>query len=229
MNILFFLKPKSEVAYVHDYGTLRQVLETMEYHKYASIPMLNKSGEYVGTITEGDLLWGIKRYTNLNLKEAENIFIQDFPRKVDYVAVSINSDMEDLLQKAMNQNFVPVVDDQKKFIGIVTRKSIMEYCYEKLKNLADYKTNLNYKSSGWFFLCNLYKNGKTRKRCKRMNDSAFLNSRRTGIFKDMSNGTICIPKDLRDNNGLEKNDRVELIPMQEGIYIRKAYGEKKCQ
>ena len=94
---------------------------------------------------------------------------------------------------------------------------------------ADYKTNLNYKSSGWFFLCNLYKNGKTRKRCKRMNDSAFLNSRRTGIFKDMSNGTICIPKDLRDNNGLEKNDRVELIPMQEGIYIRKAYGEKKCQ
>ena len=39
----------------------------------------------------------------------------------------------------MNQNFVPVVDDQKKFIGIVTRKSIMEYCYEKLKNF-DRKT-----------------------------------------------------------------------------------------
>ena len=78
----------------------------------------------------------ISWYTN-NLKEAENIFIQDFPRKVDYVAVSINSDMEDLLQKAMNQNFVPVVDDQKKFIGIVTRKSIMEYCYEKLKNLPE--------------------------------------------------------------------------------------------
>ncbi len=74
---------------------------------------------------------------NLNLKEAENIFIQDFPRKVDYVAVSTYSDMEDLLQKAMNQNFVPVVDDQKKFIGIVTRKSIMEYCYEKLKNLPE--------------------------------------------------------------------------------------------
>ena len=113
------------MAYVHDYGTLRQVLETMEYHKYASIPMLNKSGEYVGTITEGDLLWGIKRYTNLNLKEAENIFIQDFPRKVDYVAVSINSDMEDLLQKAMNQNFVPVVYRncyKKEYYGILLRK-----------------------------------------------------------------------------------------------------------
>ena len=137
MNILFFLKPKNEVAYVHDYGTLRQVLETMEYHKYASIPMLNKEGEYVGTITEGALLWGIKRNTNLNLKEAENIFIRDFPRKADYMPVSIDSDMEDLIRKSMDQNFVPVVDDQKKFIGIVTRKSIIEYCYEKLKNLPE--------------------------------------------------------------------------------------------
>ena len=118
--------------------------------------------------------------------------------------------------------------------GMIDEVGGIKEAFAKLHSLidkekADYKTNLNYKSSGWFFLCNLYKNGKTRKRCKRMNDSAFLNSRRTGIFKDMSNGTICIPKDLRDNNGLEKNDRVELIPMQEGIYIRKAYGEKKCQ
>lgn len=134
---LILFKTKKRSGLCSRLWHLRQVLETMEYHKYASIPMLNKSGEYVGTITEGDLLWGIKRYTNLNLKEAENIFIQNFPRKVDYVAVSINSDMEDLLQKAMNQNFVPVVDDQKKFIGIVTRKSIMEYCYEKLKNLPE--------------------------------------------------------------------------------------------
>lgn len=137
MNILFFLTPKSDVAYVHDYATLRQVLETMEYHKYACIPMLNKNGEYVGTITEGDLLWGIKKYRNLDLKKSENIFIQDFPRKVDYAPVSIDADMEDLIRKSMDQNFVPVVDDQRKFIGIVTRKSIIEYCYEKLKNLPE--------------------------------------------------------------------------------------------
>lgn len=49
MNILFFLHPKQEVAYVYDDCTLRQVLETMEHHKYASIPMLNRQGEYVGT------------------------------------------------------------------------------------------------------------------------------------------------------------------------------------
>ena len=43
--------------------------------------------------------------------------------------------MEDLLQKAMNQNFVPVVDDMNNFIGIITRKSIIEYCYNQLLEL----------------------------------------------------------------------------------------------
>ena len=78
-----------------------------------------------------------QKYTHLNVKEAETIFIQNFPRKADYEAVSADADMEDLIQKAMNQNFVPVVDDQKKFIGIITRKSIIEYCYEKLKKAKE--------------------------------------------------------------------------------------------
>lgn len=54
--------------------------------------MLNKAGEYVGTMTEGDLLWGIKKYTHLNVKEAETIFIHNFPRKADYEAVSADAD-----------------------------------------------------------------------------------------------------------------------------------------
>lgn len=131
---MFFLKPKSEVAYIYNYSTLRQAMETMEYHKYASIPMLNRAGEYVGTITEGDILWGIKDYKNLNLQKSEKIIISDFPRKADYDAVSADSDMEDLIKKAMNQNFVPVVDDQNKFIGIITRRSIIEYCYKAIKD-----------------------------------------------------------------------------------------------
>lgn len=40
--------------------------------------------------------------------------------------------MEELINRAMNQNFVPVVDDQDKFIGIITRKDIIQYFYNKL-------------------------------------------------------------------------------------------------
>lgn len=133
MNILFFLRPKSEVAYIYDYHTLRQALEIMEYHKYSSVPILNREGKYVGTITEGDLLWSLKKRNLLNLKDAEDVSIMKIERRMDYLSVSAESDMEDLIERAMEQNFVPVVDDQGHFIGIITRRDIIGYCYDKIK------------------------------------------------------------------------------------------------
>ncbi len=127
MNILFFLTPKSEVAYIYDEESLRQALEKMEYHKYSAVPILSRQGRYVGTLTEGDLLWYIKNQLSLNLQEAQRIPVTAVPRRSDNFPVNADSKMEDLLDKAMKQNFVPVLDDDKSFIGIVTRKDILKY------------------------------------------------------------------------------------------------------
>ena len=68
MNILFFLSPKQDLMYVYDDFTLRQTLEKWENNRYASIPVLNRRGEYVGTLTEGDILWGLKKFHGLDLE-----------------------------------------------------------------------------------------------------------------------------------------------------------------
>ena len=133
MNILFFLTPKSEVAYIYDDQTLRQVREIMEYHRYTAVPVINKQGKYIGTITEGDMLWGIKNEYNLSLRGAEHMPVTTIPRRSDNRPVSIDATMEDMIDKALNQNFVPVVDDQENFIGIITRRDIIKYCYKKMK------------------------------------------------------------------------------------------------
>ena len=70
MNILFFLSPKQDLMYVYDDFTLRQTLEKWENNRYASIPVLNRKGEYVGTLTEGDILWGLKKFHGLDLEAA---------------------------------------------------------------------------------------------------------------------------------------------------------------
>ena len=127
MNILFFLTPKSDVAYIYADDTSRQALEKMEHHRYAAVPVLEHSGKYVGTITEGDLLWGIKNQYNLNLKAAEDVPVSVIRRRADYQPVSGKSRMEDLIDRALNQNFVPAVDDRGLFIGIITRKDIIKY------------------------------------------------------------------------------------------------------
>ena len=71
MNILFFLIPKSEVAYIFEDETLRQTLEKMEHRKYSCIPILTMDGKYLGTISEGDLLWGMRRADIHDIKETE--------------------------------------------------------------------------------------------------------------------------------------------------------------
>ena len=67
----------------------------------------------------------------MNLRSAENVSILAVERRVDFHPVSVNATMEDLVRVAMNQNFVPVIDDKKIFIGIVTRKDIIRFCYER--------------------------------------------------------------------------------------------------
>ena len=106
MNILFFLTPKSEVAYISEDDTLRQALEKMEYHKYSAVPIVSRTGRYVGTLTEGDLLWGIKNQFNLDLKSAEKIPVTAIRRRLDNRPVKADANMEDLIGKALNQNFV---------------------------------------------------------------------------------------------------------------------------
>lgn len=133
MNILFFLTPKSEITYVYDTDSLRQALEKMENHKYSAIPIISKEdGRYIGTLTEGDLLWEIKDHNNLSVRDAEDIPIMGIKRKWYNEPVEVDVNMEDLLNKAMNQNFVPVIDDGKCFIGIITRKDLIQYLCKKL-------------------------------------------------------------------------------------------------
>ena len=136
MNILFYLVPKSEVMYLYDDYSLRQAMEKMEYHKYSAVPIINRAGNYVGTLTEGDILWELKDRKLSNLHEAEEIMLRHTNRKRDNEPVNVNCNIEDLVMTSMNQNFVPVIDDNGIFIGIVTRKSIIEYCYKQYKAVS---------------------------------------------------------------------------------------------
>ena len=133
MNILYFIKPKNELAFVYDDYTVRQTLEKMEHHRYAAIPVINREGEYISTIREGDILWHIKNEMNFDMRLAETTSIKDVKRKSRNEPVSITSKMDDLFIKAINQNFVPVVDYENKFIGIITRKDIVQYYFKQYK------------------------------------------------------------------------------------------------
>jgi len=127
MNILFLLTPKAKCAYLRAEDTVRQALEKMESSGYAALPILAKDGSYKGTLTEGDLLWAIKNLEIITLRDMEDHGIMEISHRRDNTPVSVSNKVEDLMEKAVAQNFVPVVDDRNTFIGIITRKAIMQY------------------------------------------------------------------------------------------------------
>ena len=130
MNILFFLRPKSGVTHLTLGNSLRQGLEKMRNSGYTEIPVVDKEGNYVGTVREGDFLWKILDENFTDMQMAEHTTIDALVSKRN-AAVSINTTMEELFSKAIDQNFVPVVDDYGAFVGMVTRKAIIKYFAEK--------------------------------------------------------------------------------------------------
>ncbi len=137
MNIAYFLKTKGEVAYLYDNFTLRQGLEKMRNNGYTAIPVLSDDNRYIGTISEGDFLWYLvddrkEKLHKVNIKSFEEIRIRDIFRKGKNPSVRITANMDEMLMRAMDQNFIPVVDDRDYFIGIITRRDIMRYINSKL-------------------------------------------------------------------------------------------------
>lgn len=125
INALLLLTPKKQLAYLDETMSIRQALEKMRIHGYMAIPVLSKKGEYIGSISEGDLLWTIVD-EEMDEEYMEETYIIDIIRK-DYIpAVKVDASVDKLKEMLMNQNYVPVIDDTDIFMGIVTRSRFLK-------------------------------------------------------------------------------------------------------
>ena len=137
MNILKLLKPKATIDFIYDDYTARQALEKMKNHGFTAAPVINRKGEFVKTVAEGDFLWFMLEKGIDEIKDLEKYNINQITKRVNMAPVSVSSTIEDLILLSMNQNFVPVIDDRRVFIGIVTRKDILQYCYTTIQSLDE--------------------------------------------------------------------------------------------
>ncbi len=133
MNILFFLTPKSEVEFVYGDDTLLKVMELLEKSTYTAIPVISQTGQYLGTVSEGDILWTIKSEYQFNEVVFSDVHLSKIAKKHRYQPVKIDEKLDWLIERVMNQNFVPVIDDDDVFIGIVKRKDVLQYYIEHVK------------------------------------------------------------------------------------------------
>ena len=132
MNILLFLTPKQEVTLLYEDYTIGQALRSIENGGHPAVPVIRRTGEYMGTITVGDLLWYM-RNTDLTFAEAERLPLSNVPHSRDNRPLLASMDLTHLLENSMVQNFAPVVDDRGMFIGIITRKRVLSHLCQEMK------------------------------------------------------------------------------------------------
>ena len=65
--------------------------------------------------------------------------ISEIPTHRKVEAVNISAQLDELIPKIVEQNFIPVIDDLGVYIGLIRRKAIVEYCRPLL--LQEYKKN----------------------------------------------------------------------------------------
>lgn len=137
INILMFLTPKSKIKTIDETMSIRQVLEIFEHYRYQVVPLLSKDGKYLHSISEGDLLHYLKNNLKFDIKEYENHNINEVPIYRDYNAINVREELPYLFYKLKDQNYVPVIDDKGSFIGIITRKSILEYLIKNKEEIKE--------------------------------------------------------------------------------------------
>ena len=129
-TILSLLTPKQATYFLEDDVTIRQALEKFDAHKFSVVPLLDKEGHYKGTLSEGDLLRFIKNKVNFDIQMAEHTSIKDVEHYRSYKALHIDTSILEIFALALDQNFVPLVDDLDHYIGIIKRKEVIKYLSE---------------------------------------------------------------------------------------------------
>ena len=132
-NIIFFLTFKKDLQFFYDNLPLGDALQMMKAHGFTAVPVIRPSGEYVGTVSEGDFLWFLLENSG-DPDVLEDFTIRDLIRPDFMPPVNINVPMDDLLETSLHQNFVPVVDDRNVFIGIVTRQALLRFFRDEQRN-----------------------------------------------------------------------------------------------
>ena len=133
-NILDILTPKSQTFFLGEKTTIRQALEKFDYHKFSVVPILTDFGEYITTVSEGDILRYIKNSCDFNMLKANSKHVLSIDHYRSYESIKIDASFEDVYTLILAQNFIPVVDDRNTFIGIIKRKDVLECLRNKVNN-----------------------------------------------------------------------------------------------
>ncbi|MEW6540897.1 MAG: CBS domain-containing protein [Bacillota bacterium] len=142
----------TEVVTVHPDDNVEKVAQLLLEHHISGLPVVDKDGKLVGVVTEGDLVFREKKvraplfvmiFDSLIYLEKPKRFIEEIRRtvaqKVDELmstklyTVGPDAPIEDVATIIVDRkiNRVPVIDADKRLLGIISRQDVIRATFGK--------------------------------------------------------------------------------------------------
>ena len=119
-----FLTPAENLAVLIDSHNADHAILLLSQMTYTRVPVVTDEKEFVGTIGLRDIL-AYQMEQGLSQEAMADTDIVHMTKK-DVAVVSPDYRLTDVLHKLVDESFLPVVDAEGIFQGIITRKSILK-------------------------------------------------------------------------------------------------------
>ena len=118
--------PAKRVEFLYSDFTIGEAVKKMDKCHYSMIPVIERnSARYLYSVSTGDILHRVVSSGDIKGTLAEPLSTV----RIERLVLSCNEDIEvsELYELAINQNFIPLVDGNGTFRGILTRRAILGY------------------------------------------------------------------------------------------------------
>lgn len=120
-----FLIPGENVANVMCLNPLSHALLVLSQVKYSKIPVLDKGDRFVGLISLSDIVDKTFDLQSIDFDKLSTFTVAGV-MEVNVPMVGENWELEDVLHLLVDAPFLPVVDNNNRFKGIITRKELLK-------------------------------------------------------------------------------------------------------
>ncbi len=143
-----------DVVTVYETNTIEEVARIFIDKKISGVPVVDSQKKLVGIISEGDLVFQQKKLNPPvflsffdgviqvgksaffeEIKKISAFLVKDLMTKEDLIVAREDADLSDVASLLIENkvNRIPIVNEENKVVGIVTRYDIIKANYEKDK------------------------------------------------------------------------------------------------
>lgn len=117
--------PAENVANVMKEHPLEHALLLLSQAGYSMIPVLDKEDHFVGLLSLNDIVKKMLGIDGIDTSNLEELSVADV-MKTDVAVMRPDAELEDILHLLVDASFLPVLDHNGVFCGIVTRREILK-------------------------------------------------------------------------------------------------------